>query len=277
MDLGLASLIYYGYLMQLDIRSKKGYAGNTDLVIRNDANDSCIKLKAQDNQSRIVFNKETLRIDTNDQNENILVLYADLDGEKVMKVYGEVEVVGGRYKGKGAVPVGTVVPYAGKEVPVGWMRCDGRKISKEEYPELWSTLGEEDAEGMKEVPNLKGRVIAGWDPFNTYYEDMGKKGGMDEIQLSLGQLPYHKHAIEDHDHHLYGDKNQVDDDDDGDQGWTIGKLNAPGSGTYLGKTTGSKNPGSYTLDTTLYAGESEVVCMHQPYQVCQYIIYHGRQ
>lgn len=54
------------------------------------------------------------------------------------------------------VPVGTIVPFPGEQAPLGWMFCDGRSITKEEYPELYAVVG-------SKVPDLRGEFIRGLD------------------------------------------------------------------------------------------------------------------
>lgn len=38
-------------------------------------------------------------------------------------------------------PVGTIIAYAGRTIPSGWLLCDGRQVSKETYPALWNVIG----------------------------------------------------------------------------------------------------------------------------------------
>ena len=42
------------------------------------------------------------------------------------------------------VPAGTVVPFAGDpaNLPLGWLPCDGRTVTREEYPNLFIAIGE---------------------------------------------------------------------------------------------------------------------------------------
>lgn len=54
------------------------------------------------------------------------------------------------------VPVGTIVPFPGEQAPLGWMFCDGRSITKEEYPELYAVVG-------SKIPDLRGEFIRGLD------------------------------------------------------------------------------------------------------------------
>ncbi|EKT6265289.1 phage tail protein, partial [Escherichia coli] len=60
--------------------------------------------------------------------------------------------------GKGsALPVGVPVPWPTATPPAGWLKCDGRTFTKEQYPVLarvYPTL---------RLPDLRGEFIRGWD------------------------------------------------------------------------------------------------------------------
>ncbi|EIP9340609.1 tail fiber protein [Escherichia coli] len=56
-----------------------------------------------------------------------------------------------------ALPVGVPVPWPTATPPAGWLRCDGRSFTKEQYPVLaraYPTL---------RLPDLRGEFIRGWD------------------------------------------------------------------------------------------------------------------
>ncbi|HHU2035126.1 TPA: tail fiber protein [Escherichia coli] len=56
-----------------------------------------------------------------------------------------------------ALPVGVPVPWPTATPPAGWLKCDGRAFTKEQYPVLarvYPTL---------RLPNLRGEFIRGWD------------------------------------------------------------------------------------------------------------------
>lgn len=57
------------------------------------------------------------------------------------------------------VPIGTIASYPVEQAPLGWMLCDGRSITKEEYPELYTVVG-------SKVPDLRGDFIV--DPAMNY-------------------------------------------------------------------------------------------------------------
>lgn len=75
-----------------------------------------------------------------------------------------------------AVPVGTVVAFAGTNVPKGWLLCDGSAYSKNTYPDLFNALGSTYAtqinnatgtsfptpdENMFRVPDYRGVFLRG--------------------------------------------------------------------------------------------------------------------
>lgn len=39
------------------------------------------------------------------------------------------------------LPVGTLLPFVGKNPPKGFVPCDGRKVKASEYPELRAVMG----------------------------------------------------------------------------------------------------------------------------------------
>lgn len=50
------------------------------------------------------------------------------------------------------LPVGCIVPYYGKELPEGWLPCDGRVVSSAMFPELFSVLGTAYGDGKERMP-----------------------------------------------------------------------------------------------------------------------------
>lgn len=45
-------------------------------------------------------------------------------------------------EGRGTVPSGTVVLFAGQEAPEGWLFCNGKNLSRKEYSRLYKVIGE---------------------------------------------------------------------------------------------------------------------------------------
>lgn len=90
-------------------------------------------------------------------------------------------VVLGRLAGAGAGPVqelpfgavlpyGTVLPFAGPTAPTGWLICDGSSLLRSDYLSLFNVIGTfyGTVDGAHfNIPDLRGRTIAGMDPTGT--------------------------------------------------------------------------------------------------------------
>src|SRR5687767_9072236 len=66
-----------------------------------------------------------------------------------------------------AMPVGTVLPFAGSSAPTGWLFASGAAVSRTTYSELFgiigTTYGTGDGSTTFNLPDLRGRVVAGRD------------------------------------------------------------------------------------------------------------------
>lgn len=73
------------------------------------------------------------------------------------------------------VPSGTIVMWSGAidSIPVGWKLCNG----------------------SNGTPDLSGKFIVGYDSLNIDYNSVGKTGGLEEVTLSIDELPAHTHAM----------------------------------------------------------------------------------
>lgn len=67
----------------------------------------------------------------------------------------------------GSVPIGGVIAYAGGSPPVGYLNCDGSAVSRSVFAPLFSTIGTTYGSGdgatTFNLPDLRGRVVAGLD------------------------------------------------------------------------------------------------------------------
>ena len=63
------------------------------------------------------------------------------------------------------VPSGSVIPFAGSTAPQGYLLCDGREVSRTDYPYLFdvigTTYGEGDGNTTFNLPNLQDKFIEG--------------------------------------------------------------------------------------------------------------------
>jgi microcystin-dependent protein len=105
-----------------------------------------------------------------------------------------------------AMPIGTIIAFAGAKDQSGWFVCNGRDISKEgaNSKDLRALLGTKfnkagDPADCVRVPDLQGKVVVGLvstpaDPdFATY--QLNSQGGRAKFALSQGQMPQHTHKV----------------------------------------------------------------------------------
>ena len=103
-------------------------------------------------------------------------------------------------------------PYIGEIVAVGfyfgpsgfrpdsWLPCDGRLVPIQQYAALFSLIGTYyGGNGTTNfaLPNLNGRVAMsqGQGP-GLSNRDLGEQVGVDDVTLSLDQMPRHNHQIQ---------------------------------------------------------------------------------
>ena len=65
------------------------------------------------------------------------------------------------------IPSGVVFPFAGTAAPYGYLICDGRAVSRTDYPDLFLTLGTSHGQGdvstTFNLPDYRGRFLRGVD------------------------------------------------------------------------------------------------------------------
>ena len=78
------------------------------------------------------------------------------------------------------IPAGTVIEYAGKELPERYLLCDGRRVLKTDYPELWKAIKHEwamptDTDAMKvdyfRIPDLRECATVGAGTSTSTYKN----------------------------------------------------------------------------------------------------------
>lgn len=102
-------------------------------------------------------------------------------------------------------PVGTVIAFAGNDLPSGWLWCDGTAVERSEYNKLFSAIGiafgEGDGSTTFNLPGMAGRapIGAGLSDLGPTY-DRGAKGGEYQHELTINELPAHSHVSPAHSH-----------------------------------------------------------------------------
>ena len=185
-----------------------------------------------------------------------------------------------------AFSAGMLMPYAGASAPSGWLLCYGQAISRTTYAALFAiigtTYGSGDGSTTFNVPDLRGRVIAGQD-------DMGgtsanrltdQSGGLDGDTLGdTGGSETHTLTAAEMAHiHGFGRWKGTNDDLE----WLYNNATWSGLGSYTykqtlgegGGDTGTISSGEATT-TSVFLDGSDTPSAHnnvQPTIILNYII-----
>ena len=95
---------------------------------------------------------------------------------------------------KAAIPVGTMVPYAGALTQTGdWLPCDGTEYSTALYPELFAVIGNTygGGGGTFAVPDIEDRILGAAGVSNS----AGIETGAETTTLSTSNIPSHEHFL----------------------------------------------------------------------------------
>lgn len=110
-----------------------------------------------------------------------------------------------------AMPTGAVVPFGGSSAPTGFLLCYGQAVSRTTYATLFgiisTTYGTGDGSTTFNLPDLRGRVVAGQDDMGGVSADrltgqtggvdgdtLGGSGGTETHTLTEAELASHSHG-----------------------------------------------------------------------------------
>jgi microcystin-dependent protein len=136
---------------------------------------------------------------------------ADGSADQVLKTDGSGNI-GFTTLSSFSLPSGTVLPFAGATAPAGYQLCYGQAISRTTYASLFSaigtTYGSGDGSTTFNVPDLRGRAIAGQDDMGGTSanrltgqsgglngDNLGATGGSETHTLTEAQMPSHEHFV----------------------------------------------------------------------------------
>lgn len=108
------------------------------------------------------------------------------------------------------VPAGTILPTGCTAAPTGYLLCYGQAVSRTTYSALYTaigtTFGAGDGSTTFNLPDLRGRVVAGQDDMGGTSANrltglsggvdgdvFGASGGLESHTLTTAQIPAHTH------------------------------------------------------------------------------------
>lgn len=109
-------------------------------------------------------------------------------------------------------PPGLIFPYAGTSAPSGYLLCYGQAVSRETYSDLYAiigtTYGSGDGSTTFNLPDLRGRVVAGQDDMGgssanrltgltngVNGDTFAAVGGLESFTLATTNVPSHTHSF----------------------------------------------------------------------------------
>lgn len=107
----------------------------------------------------------------------------------------EITALKAQIAGLAPAPIGSIQMWPSDTLPVGYKLCDGSSLDKTEYAALYAVLGTTygGSGNLFNLPNLKGRFVAGKDPGVTDYAGLAKTGGANKVMLGMSEIPKHNH------------------------------------------------------------------------------------
>lgn len=141
------------------------------------------------------------------------------------------------------VPIGTLNPFLGSTAPYGYLLCQGQKVSKITYKELYEICGDTFGQSTDTefyLPDLRGQTIAGYKEGDSIFGTLGGLiGSLTHLHstgnhtLTVDEMPSHKHTgIE------YDNGNSISLSESGNTGYNI-SWNTTGSSSRSDMQTNS--------------------------------------
>lgn len=160
---------------------------------------------------------------------------------------------------------GEIKIWPAATAPNGWMLCEGGAISRTTYAALFALIGTNygvgDGSTTFNVPDMRGRVPAGFDSTQPEFNTRGKTGGEKTHVLTQTEMPSHTHTQNPHSHTLSGNGGLSDS--------SGSVLYSVANGNYYGFWT--SQPSSTTATNQNTGGDGAHNNL-QPYLTMKYII-----
>lgn len=87
-----------------------------------------------------------------------------------------------------SMPIGSIISFAGEDIPTGWLVCDGNAVASADYSDLYNVIGTKYGGNATNfnLPDFRGRVPVGLDPTDQLeeFDTLGNSGGSKTDNLS---------------------------------------------------------------------------------------------
>lgn len=90
--------------------------------------------------------------------------------------------------------LGEIAIFAFKQIPKGWLPCDGQTLQVSQYAALFSLLSTTyggDGHTTFNLPDLRGRAVISQSTSHL----LGRAGGMESVTLTANNIPAHTHIM----------------------------------------------------------------------------------
>lgn len=155
------------------------------------------------------------------------------------------------------IPAGSVITTAASAAPTGWLLCDGTAVSRTTYATLFAaistTYGAGDGSTTFNLPDLRGRVVAGLDNMGgtdagrlDWANTIGTTGGAQNHTLTTAEMPSHTHI---QDAHTHTQNAHTHIQDAHSHGLSVGTVVLVGNGGGVAYMTSSGAYGTYNAAT----------------------------
>ena len=145
---------------------------------------------------------------------------ADGNANEIMTTNGSGQLSFTALGSSNSFTSGMLMPYAGSSAPTGWLLCYGQAVSRSTYSALFaviaSTYGAGDGASTFNLPDLRGRAVAGKDDMGGSSANRltNQTGGLNgDVLGASGGTETHTIALSEMPNSFYWNSNVFDGDD----------------------------------------------------------------